>query len=123
MATNANWPSDSWPAQPVSTVADTATIRKTSTVGVVDESARQGLELRQQEPEREQDRDPAVAQQPRQRVFEQLLHVPARVRGVRRPRRLVAALRPRAEQHEQHEQDEDHQRVGARVARACWRGR
>ncbi len=28
MATKANWPSDSWPAHPVSTVADTATIRK-----------------------------------------------------------------------------------------------
>ena len=28
MATNANWPSDSCPAQPVSTVAETATIKK-----------------------------------------------------------------------------------------------
>ena len=32
MATNANWPSDSCPAHPVSTVADTATIRNTSTL-------------------------------------------------------------------------------------------
>ena len=89
---------------------------------VVDESAGQGLELWQQEAEREQDRDPAVSQQPRQRVAQQLLTSGARARG-QAPRRLVAALRPRAEQHEQHEQDEDHQRVGARVLGRVRRGR
>ena len=32
MATNENWPSESCPAHPVSTVAETATIRKISTL-------------------------------------------------------------------------------------------
>ena len=86
---------------------------------VLDEPAREVLELGDQETDGEEQRDAAVANGARERMLEQL--------GLARagpwregPRRLVG-LRPCAEEHQDHEQDEHHEQVGARIFGRSWR--
>ena len=68
--------------------------------GVVDEATRQALELRQGDADGEQQADPAVAHDPRERMPEQLRTAGAAA-WRQGPRGVVGGLRPRADEHEQ----------------------